>query len=96
MQFLQPCQRKFPVAFPAAPLHRRPRHFAAIAAAIVFRASQPGKRVFGSSRLPDVKPPCSTMAGNCGFPPFLFPASDLGSQLGAQKPNPTRQLETRR
>src|SRR5260221_13665685 len=36
-----------------------------------FRAAMPGKRVFGSLRLPDVKPPCSTQAGTHGFRLFL-------------------------
>jgi hypothetical protein len=62
MQFLQLCHRKFPLAF--SPLRS---HFALqqisprrdTCRGADFRAERSGKRVFGSLRLPDVKPPCS-------------------------------------
>src|SRR5471030_1920453 len=46
------------------------------------RVASPEKRVLGSLRLPDVKPPCSTLAGNYGFRPFLLPFNPAGDLWG--------------
>jgi hypothetical protein len=88
LRFLQTSQNEIPLVMSRANRDILARtildrgEFSGAAAPNEFPGLAPGKRVFGSLRLLDVKPPCSNLAGSFGYRPIFFRETAMGSHRG--------------